>query len=158
MGLKRRILIDADSGRLRYVLWFFGSIFHEVFTLIHIGSGHTVTSLAKEKSHVTIFFQKQDTTLSSLCLWNQSSAESVISNSLAQQNFCLQWPLIGMAIPRKISLLNQGIKEWQFKVYIFWEGHKILQNLPLTFDCMYCNQKEGEDFAKFCGLLRICEL
>ena len=27
------------------------------------------------------------------------------------------------------------------KVHIFWEGHKILRNLPFTFDCMYCNQK-----------------
>ena len=44
------------------------------------------------------------------------------------------------------------------KVHIFWEGHKILWNLPLTFDCMYCSQKLGEDFAKFCGLLRIYEL
>ena len=44
------------------------------------------------------------------------------------------------------------------KVHIFWEGHKILRNLHLTFDCMYCNQKLGEDFANFCGLLRIYEL
>ena len=29
----------------------------------------------------------------------------------------------------------------QLKVHIFWEGHKILQNLPLTFDCVYCGQK-----------------
>ena len=41
------------------------------------------------------------------------------------------------------------------KVDILWEGHKILRNLYLTFDCMYCSQKWGEDFAKFCGLLRI---
>ena len=27
-----------------------------------------------------------------------------------------------------------------FKVHIFWEGHKILRNLPLTFDCMYCSK------------------
>ena len=27
------------------------------------------------------------------------------------------------------------------KVHILWEGHKILQNLPLTFDCMYCSKK-----------------
>ena len=27
------------------------------------------------------------------------------------------------------------------KVYIFWEGHKILRNLYLTFDCMHCSQK-----------------
>ena len=44
------------------------------------------------------------------------------------------------------------------KVHIFWEGHKILRNFHLTFDCMYCSQKLGEDFAKFCGLLRIYEL
>ena len=41
---------------------------------------------------------------------------------------------------------------------IFWEGHKILQNLPLTFDYSTYSQKLGEDFAKFCGLLRIYEL
>ena len=45
-----------------------------------------------------------------------------------------------------------------FKVHIFWEGHKILRYLHLTFDCMYCSQKRGGDFAKFCGLLRIYEL
>ena len=33
-----------------------------------------------------------------------------------------------------------------------------MQNLHLTFDCMYCSQKLGEDFAKFRGLLRIYEL
>ena len=44
------------------------------------------------------------------------------------------------------------------KVHIVWEGHNTLQNLHLTFDCMYWSQKLGEDFAKFCGLLRIYEL
>jgi hypothetical protein len=32
-----------------------------------------------------------------------------------------------------------------------------LRNLPLTFDWHYIGQKYGEDFAKFCGLLRIYE-
>ena len=35
---------------------------------------------------------------------------------------------------------------------------KILRNLPLTFDYSAYSQKLGEDFAKFCGLLRIYEL
>ena len=29
------------------------------------------------------------------------------------------------------------------KVHIFWEGHKILQNLHLTFVCMYCRQMQN---------------
>ena len=33
-----------------------------------------------------------------------------------------------------------------------------MRNLPLTFDWHYIGQKYGEDFAKFCGLLRIYEL
>ena len=33
-----------------------------------------------------------------------------------------------------------------------------MRNLPLTFDCVYYSQKWWEDFAKFCGLLRIYEL
>ena len=34
-----------------------------------------------------------------------------------------------------------GTVKYFIKVHIFWEGHKILQNLHLTFDCMYCSQK-----------------
>ena len=44
------------------------------------------------------------------------------------------------------------------KVHIFWEGHKILRNIPLTFDRSTYSQKLGEDFAKFCGPLRIYKL
>ena len=33
-----------------------------------------------------------------------------------------------------------------------------MRNLHLTFDYSTDSQKLGEDFAKFCGLLRICEL
>ena len=35
------------------------------------------------------------------------------------------------------------------KVHIFWEGHKILRNVPLTFEYSTYGQKLGEDFAKF---------
>ena len=44
------------------------------------------------------------------------------------------------------------------KVYVFWEGHKILQNLHSRFDRYYIPQIYGGDFAKSCGLLRIYEL
>ena len=38
------------------------------------------------------------------------------------------------------------IFRWKFcvntiKVHIFWEGHKLLRNLYLNFDCMNCSQK-----------------
>ena len=45
-----------------------------------------------------------------------------------------------------------------FKVYIFWEGHKILWNLHQLFALCTASQIIGRDFAKFCGLLRIYEL
>ena len=51
-----------------------------------------------------------------------------------------------------VLILDRKIR---IKVHIFWEGHKILRNLPLTLDCMYCSQKLGENFAKFCGFLKI---
>ena len=47
---------------------------------------------------------------------------------------------------------------YRVKVHIFWEGHKILQNLHCRFDRYYIGQIYGEDFAKFCGLLIIYEL
>ena len=46
-----------------------------------------------------------------------------------------------------------------FVKFIYSEkATKILGNLPLTFDYSSYGQKLGEDFAKFCGLLRIYEL
>ena len=62
-----------------------------------------------------------------------------------------------LAVQYKFVVFVGGSGE-QYKVHIFWEGHKILRNLHLTFDCMYSSQKQGEDFAKLCGLLRIYEL
>ena len=41
------------------------------------------------------------------------------------------------------------------KVHIFWEGHKILRNIHLTFDWHNLGQKWNGDFAQFCGLLRM---
>ena len=56
------------------------------------------------------------------------------------------------------TIISFIVRIFDFKVHIFWEGHKILRNIQLTFDYMYFSQKLGEDFAKFCGLLRIYEL
>jgi len=42
------------------------------------------------------------------------------------------------------TLINRDVK-----VHIFWEGHKIIWNLHLTFDCVFFGQKLGEDFARF---------
>ena len=44
------------------------------------------------------------------------------------------------------------------KVYIFWEGHKILRNIHQLFKWPYIGQIIGGDFANFCGFLRIYEL
>ena len=44
------------------------------------------------------------------------------------------------------------------KVYIFWEGPTILQNLRQLFVLCTASQIIGGDFAKFCGLHRIYEL
>ena len=45
------------------------------------------------------------------------------------------------------------------KVHIFWEGHKILRNLHLTFDWHYLHRtKVRWRFCKMFGLLRIYEL
>ena len=48
----------------------------------------------------------------------------------------------GTAAATPTLLLHSGskqLKSAKIKVHIFWEGHKILRNLPLTFDCMYCS-------------------
>ena len=55
--------------------------------------------------------------------------------------------------------LGKSEKIKKIKVHIFSEGHKILRNFHLTFEWHYIlRTKKGEDFEKFCGLLRIYEL
>ena len=46
----------------------------------------------------------------------------------------------------------------QLKFIYSEKATQILRNLPLTFDHSTYSQKLAEDFAKFCGLLRIYEL
>ena len=69
-----------------------------------------------------------------------------ISYILSEKSINLTWP------PWPLCFL------YCYLIHIFWEGHKILRNLHLTFVCMYCRQRKGGGFAKFCGLLRIYEL
>ena len=42
--------------------------------------------------------------------------------------------------PELISVHDYNLN-LDFKVHIFWEGHKILRNLHLTFDWHYIGQK-----------------
>ena len=41
----------------------------------------------------------------------------------------------------KIDEYNNDLLPSQGKVHIFWEGHKILRNLHLTFDWNFIGQK-----------------
>ena len=63
-----------------------------------------------------------------------------------------------MLLTTHIMLMSDVVNTRACKVRIFREGHKLLRNLPLTFDYSTYSQKQGEDFAKFCGLLIIYEL
>ena len=69
----------------------------------------------------------------------------VQNNTNFNQLYHINWKSKRNIQPTRVMLINLFIS----KVHIFWEGHKILRNLPLTFDPMYCSQKLGEDFAKF---------
>ena len=67
------------------------------------------------------------------------------SLALLASLYCIYWILcIGFSSSGLFCLASS----LRFKVHIFWEGHKILRNLPLTFDRMYCSQKLEENFAK----------
>ena len=48
------------------------------------------------------------------------------------------------------------------KVRIFWEGHNILQNLNLTFVCMYCTDKGkveiSQNFAAFSEYMNFIDI
>ena len=60
------------------------------------------------------------------------------------------WEMFAMPVYCCLGLIFDILKyhvvcnNMNFKVHIFWEGHKILQNLPLTFDySTYCYKQHG---------------
>ena len=87
--------------------------------------------------------------------WNESQSSKIFDENILVHNTGTKFWFRKPPLQCKNCYTFEGSN---FKVHIFWEGHKILKNLHLTFDCMYCSQKLGEDFAKFCGLLRIYEV
>ena len=68
-----------------------------------------------------------------ISLWE--SADTVTNFS----SLITDWPRnSGTTVPVNTLPIGQFNNH---KVHIFWEGHKILRNLYLTFVCMYCRQK-----------------
>ena len=50
-------------------------------------------------------------------------------------------------VKRNIFIFHDAVKI--IKVHIFWDGHKILRNLLLTFDCVYCSKSKGKISQNF---------
>ena len=99
--------------------------------------------------------------------FRRSSVATLYSQNLGRPQSCWSylswWPCFCMNLNDKICMSarvpHTVILEYFNIKFIYSEkATKILWNLPLTFDYSTYGQKLGEDFAKFCGLLRIYEL
>ena len=55
--------------------------------------------------------------------------------------FCLNFQMIFCKIPKTPQRRHVVQKSYQHKVHTFWEGHKVLRNLHLTFDYSTHSQK-----------------
>ena len=66
--------------------------------------------------------------------WQYWQISSKFVSFLQNKNF---YELFLYILPLIFVLKSESF----IKVHIFWEGHKILQNLHLTFVCMYSRQK-----------------
>ena len=91
----------------------------------------------------------------------QPQSSAMISNETAHLHK-LGDKAVGLCRTPKLALfvfkLPDGQLLKQVKFIYSEKATKILRNLPLTFDHSTYGQKLVEDFAKFCGLLRIYEL
>ena len=73
--------------------------------------------------------------------------ESTLFYRLSAPTNCLSVTTLykGQIILKGLLVSSNSPKKWTnkfvFKVHIFWEGHKILRNLPLTFDYSTYSQK-----------------
>ena len=63
------------------------------------------------------------------------------SKSSFQIKYVLSSSIVGTLSHCAKRETDGSLKGGFFKVHIFWEGHKILQNLHLTFDLHYIGRK-----------------
>ena len=95
-----------------------------------------VSSLGRNKS-----FSLEATKHSTVPSFNEFMLSNSIKRLSTEARMFSKKPrtsLAGASCKTKYDYYNSIIC---LKVHIFREGHKILRNLPLTFDCMYCSQK-----------------
>ena len=102
--------------------------FCSCFRSVHCGLVHNNRALSHMKSHLNSSVSEV-TRLNFLKFIKVRKSQKEIVLSLNTSKNQQKWV-------KKNQKQRHGIK-----VHIFWEGHKILRNLPLTFDCMYCSQK-----------------
>ena len=82
-----------------------------------------------------------------------NGAQSLKETKSTKMPVSTKWEQKFHTPPNCLQIPDQWVK------FIYSEkATKFLRNLPLTFDYSTHDQKLGEDFAKFCGLLRIYEL
>ena len=91
--------------------------------------GTKVCTFKAKILHIICTFQKKQ----ALTIVVQANFDLRNTNSLgwikSSKNFiCQKWKIFGHA-------------DSDYKVHIFWEGYKILRNLPLTFECSTHSQK-----------------
>ena len=91
-------------------------------------------------------------------LFFQETPDKIMKSSKSAVSMGVMGALAPLAFTFEDHEIFERSSSEDFKVHIFWEGHKILRNLHQLFDWYYIRQIIGGDFAKFCGLLRIYEL
>ena len=115
--------------------------------------------IAPNSWHILLFFNVQWKTFHKLTIWFKQlkiSDHALLSFSIKKE--IKRTSLYETKTLICYNYLKVRYKNKLGKVYLFWVGHKILQNLHLTFEWHYIGQKLGEDFAKLSSLLRIYEL
>ena len=86
--------------------------------------------------------------------------KSITTNNLLKRIGFLkrrQFQAVNISYPLMTQPLRKAVNMMLKFIYVE-KATKFLRNLPLNFDYSTYGQKLGEDFAKFCGLLRIYEL
>ena len=97
-------------------------------------------------------FKKENKTFFVICFWTRSirctTTESNIKLAIVIAQLLKNWR-------QKFHILKTILicapRICLFKVHIIWEGHKILRNLPLTFDCSTVKSKGkiSQNFVAF---------
>ena len=139
--ISNNILKQLSTSRKDFIRTFF-------YCELHFPRGHDIPNNPKQKEFINFydhFFRHGHPSpfwkIAKIALFKPWLKFEFVWDQITLFDVLWKVSFVNLSIyfASSVQMLIQKWINWIIKVHTFWEGHKILRNLHLTFDCIYCS-------------------